>query len=265
MGIINATPDSFYQSHLILQREEILSLAKKMIEDGADILDVGGQSTRPGSKRINAVEEMNRIIPIISYIRAAYPEILISADTYYSEVAKAAIEEGADIINDISAGEFDHAMIKVIAYLKVPYLCMHIKGMPETMHENPQYEDVVKEVLDFFILKVNQCKNAGINDIIIDPGFGFGKNITHNFTLLKNLYVFNMLEKQVLAGLSRKSTIYKTLHITSDEALNGTTVMNTLAIQNGAAILRVHDVKEAKEVITLMDLYKKTLPFEERF
>ncbi|MEO8768993.1 MAG: dihydropteroate synthase [Ferruginibacter sp.] len=256
MGIINATPDSFYEGHLSLHIEEIVALAKKMITEGASILDIGGQSTRPGSERITAAEEIKRIIPVIKNIRTAFPQILISADTYHSAVAIAAVQEGADIINDISAGEMDAAMIQTVASLKVPYICMHMKGEPGTMHKNPVYDDVVKEVLDFFIAKTNECKRAGITDVIIDPGFGFGKTISHNFKLLQQLELFKVFEKPVLAGLSRKSTVYRTLNISPQEALNGTTVLNTLAIQNGAAILRVHDVKEAMEVIRLMNAYK---------
>ncbi|MFT3911851.1 MAG: dihydropteroate synthase [Ferruginibacter sp.] len=260
MGIINVTPDSFYEGHLSSFGDEILGLAKKMIAEGAAILDIGGQSTRPGSERISAEEEIKRVVPVIKNIRNAFPGILISADTYHSAVAAAAVDAGADIINDISAGEMDAAMISTVASLKVPYICMHMKGRPENMHIDPVYDDVVKEVLDFFIAKTGECKKAGIHDVIIDPGFGFGKTITHNFKLLQQLAVFNILGKPVLAGLSRKSTIYKTLNITPAEALNGTTVLNTLAINNGAHILRVHDVKEAKEVITLMNAYKKPLP-----
>lgn len=257
MGIINATPDSFYEGHLSLEKNELLSLANKMIGDGAAILDIGGQSTRPGSERIGVEEEMKRLIPVIEMVRQAFPAVLISADTYYSVVAKAAVLAGADMINDISAGNMDNEMIPAVASLNVPYICMHMKGTPATMHNNPQYDDVVKEVLDFFIAKIHECTLAGIKDLIIDPGFGFGKTIAHNFKLLQELAVFKMLEKPVLAGLSRKSSIYKTLHITAQEALNGTTVLNTLAIQNGAAILRVHDVKEAVEVVKLITAYDR--------
>jgi dihydropteroate synthase len=254
MGIVNATPDSFYKGNI---NDDILSLATKMIADGAAILDIGGQSTRPGSERITAEEEMKRVLPVIELISKNFPDIIISIDTYYSKVAAAAVEAGAAIVNDISAGAMDDAMITNVATLKVPYICMHMQGTPNTMQEQPHYDDVAKEVLDFFIAKVAQCKKAGIMDIIIDPGFGFGKTITHNFSLLKKLEVFSMLGKPVLAGLSRKSTIYKTLNTTAENALNGTTVLNTLALQNGASILRVHDVKEAAETITLFNAYKK--------
>lgn len=258
MGIINATPDSFYEGHLQKGIDGILSLAENMLHDGADILDIGGQSTRPGSERISAEEELKRVIPVIEAIRQKHSGVIISIDTYHSKVATEAVAAGASIVNDISGGTMDEKMINTVALLKVPYICMHIKGTPESMQQNAQYENVVKEVLDFFIAKIDECKKAGINDIIIDPGFGFGKAITHNFQLLKNLSVFKILDKPLLAGLSRKSTVYKTLGIAAGEALNGTTVMNTMALMNGASIVRVHDVKEAKEAVALFDVYRKS-------
>jgi dihydropteroate synthase len=260
MGIINVTPDSFYKGHLNEGTDEILRLAGKMIADGADILDVGGQSSRPGSERIPVQQELERVIPVIKMIRQQYKEIVLSVDTYYSAVAENAVKAGVAIVNDISAGEMDKRMIETVASLRVPYICMHMKGTPETMQQNIFYEDVVKEVLDFFTRKLDECKRSGINDIIIDPGFGFGKTAGHNFQLLKDLTVFKMLDKPILAGLSRKGTIYRTLNISAAEALNGTTVLNTIALQNGADILRVHDVREAKEAVTLMCAYKKTAP-----
>ncbi len=260
MGIINATPDSFYEGHLHGGTEGILDIAAAMLTAGAGILDIGGQSTRPGSSRIDSEEEMQRVLPVITSIHQRFPEALISIDTYYSKVAAAAVAAGACMVNDISAGNMDEAMIPVVASLQVPYICMHMKGKPQTMQQQPHYDDVVKEVLDFFIYKIDECKRAGIKDIIIDPGFGFGKTIPHNFQLLSNLAVFKILERPILAGISRKGTIYKTLNIDVTEALNGTTVLNTLALHNGANILRVHDVKEAKEVILLMQEYKKTAP-----
>ena len=255
MGIINVTPDSFYEGSRLQTNDAVLSHAKKMIEDGADIIDIGGQSTRPGSKRITIKEELQRVLPAIEIIIKNLADTIISVDTYYAEVAEETINAGASIINDISTGNMDAAMLSAVAKLQVPYICMHLKGTPDTMQQQPAYENVTREVLDFFIAKIDECVRAGIHDIIIDPGFGFGKTISDNFTLLKELPVFKMLEKPILAGLSRKSTIYKTLHITSDKALNGTTVLNTLALQNGANILRVHDVKEAKEAITLYSKY----------
>lgn len=255
MGIINLTPDSFYEGSRQQTNASIIAQTSKMIDEGVDIIDVGGQSTRPGSNRISAKEELHRIIPAIEIILKDFPETIISVDTYQSAVAKEAIKTGASIINDISAGNMDKDMLETVAKLQAPYICMHMKGTPQDMQVDASYDNVTREVLDFFIQKKEQCSQAGINDVIIDPGFGFGKTISHNFTLLKELAVFKMLEKPIMAGLSRKSTIYKTLGATAGEALNGTTALNTLAIQNGANILRVHDVKEAREVIKLYERY----------
>lgn len=256
MGIINATPDSFYEGLLKLNAGEILSLAEKMILDGATILDIGGQSSKPGSNPISVHEEIDRVIPIIESVHAAFPDTILSIDTYNAVTAKTAVAAGCSIVNDISAGNLDDKMIATVAKIQVPYICMHMQGTPATMQNNPVYDDVVKEVLDFFILKTEACKNAGIKDVIIDPGFGFGKTIEHNFQLLKGLSALLIVERPVLAGLSRKSAICKTLGITAAEALNGTTVLNTLALQNGASILRVHDVKQATEAIKLFMAYK---------
>lgn len=235
----------------------MVSLAGKMLADGADILDIGGLSTRPGSMAVPVAEETERVVPVIRRIASEYPKTIISVDTYNSVVAKAAVEAGASIVNDISGGTLDNNMLQTVAKLGVPYICMHMQGRPETMQQAPSYTDVVKEVLDFFIAKINECRKAGITDIIIDPGFGFGKTIEHNFQLLKRLEAFSILNKPLLAGLSRKSSIYKTLGKTASGALNGTTVMNTIALMNGASILRVHDVKEAREAVTLFATYKK--------
>jgi dihydropteroate synthase len=256
MGIINATPDSFFEGHLNKGTEGIAELASMMIADGADILDIGGQSTRPGSKRINADEEISRVVPVIEAIKALHKDVIISIDTYHSKVAETAVAAGASIVNDISGGNMDDDMLTTVAQLKTPYICMHMQGTPDNMQQHPQYENVTNEVLDFFIDKIAKCKKAGIVDVIIDPGFGFGKTIQHNFQLLKNLSLFKMFDLPVLVGISRKSTVYKTLHTDVSEALNGTTVLNTIALMNGAAILRVHDVKEAKEVVKLFESYK---------
>lgn len=256
MGIINVTPDSFYEGSR-QTHESVLEQATKMMNEGADIIDVGGQSTRPGSERISVKEELQRVLPAIDVILKKFPAAIISVDTYQSEVAKETVNAGASIINDISAGNMDKNMIPTIAKLEVPYICMHMKGTPENMQADPYYENITKEVLDFFIQKTDECKRAGINDVIIDPGLGFGKTISHNFRLLKELHAYTMLEKPIMVGLSRKSTIYKTLGLTADEALNGSTVLHTLALQNGANILRVHDVKEAKEAITLYKRYEQ--------
>lgn len=255
MGILNITEDSFYAGSRTQNPDSIKSKATQMISEGADIIDIGAQSTRPGSIRISAAEELKKLLPAIEMLLNLYPEIIISVDTYHSQVAREAISAGASIVNDISSGEMDKNMISTVASLEVPYICMHMKGVPETMEYQSNYEDVTKEILDYFIKKTDECKRAGISDVIIDPGFGFGKNISQNLLLLKNLSVFKILEKPILAGLSRKSSIYKTLHISADESLNGTSVLNTIALENGASILRVHDVKEAKQVIDLVAAY----------
>jgi dihydropteroate synthase len=257
MGIINATPDSFFEGHLKLPTENIVTLAGKMVTDGAAILDIGGLSTKPGSEPISLQEEIDRILPVIESIHAVYPQIILSIDTYNSSVAKAAVNAGASIINDISGGNLDADMIDTAAALGVPYICMHMQGTPTTMQQHAFYNDVVKEVLDFFITKIETCHKAGIKDVIIDPGFGFAKTIAHNFKLLRDLAVLKITGKPILAGLSRKSSIYKTLGITATESLNGTTALNTMALINGASILRVHDVKEATEVVKLFMEYKK--------
>lgn len=251
MGIINATPDSFFGGSRFNTVDEIVAKVEKMLSDGADLIDIGGQSTRPGSELISPDEEIERVVPAIKAIVQKFPDTFISIDTFYSKAATAAINAGAAIVNDISAGSMDKKMIETVAQLKVPYILMHMNGTPQTMQQNAVYENVNREVLDFFIAKINELRKAGVLDIIIDPGFGFGKTIDHNFELLKNLSVFKMLDKPILVGISRKSTIYKTLGVNADEALNGTSVLNTIALMNGASVLRVHDVKEAKEAVTL--------------
>ncbi len=257
MGIINATPDSMYSGSRHEGISAILQQAEKMINDGAAIIDIGGQSTRPGSKKIDCDEELQRTIAPIEALHKNFPDTIISIDTYYSEVANIAVAAGASIVNDISAGSMDENMITSVASMQVPYVCMHMQGTPQTMQQEPHYEYVTKDVLDFFVYKTDALRKAGIKDIIIDPGFGFGKTITHNFKLLRNLSVFNMLNCPILLGVSRKSTIYKTLGITTDEALNGTTVLNTIGLINGVGILRVHDVKEAAETIKLFQAYRR--------
>lgn len=257
MGIINTTPDSFYSGSRRESIDSVLQQARQMLAAGADILDIGGQSTRPGSTLLSDAEEMERVIPAVTAIANQFPAAILSIDTFYATVATAAVAAGARIVNDISSGDMDANMLATVAGLRVPYICMHMKGKPQTMQSEAVYDDVVKEVLDYFIGKIAMCRKAGITDIIIDPGFGFAKTIRHNFQLLKQLAAFNITGLPVMAGLSRKSTIYKTLGITAEEALNGTTVLNTLALQNGADILRVHDVKEAKEVVKLFIEYSK--------
>ena len=258
MGIVNLTPDSFYKGYLDDSFDSIKALIHQMVNDGAAIIDVGGQSTRPGSSRISAKEEIERVMPVVTYIKDHYPSIFISIDTYQSEVANEIIASGAHMVNDISAGNMDARMLATVGRLSVPYICMHMQGTPETMQIQPHYTDLLKEVVEFFNERLAACENAGIIDVILDPGFGFGKTVEHNFWLLKNLSVLQIFEKPILAGLSRKSSIYKTLRLTAGEALNGTTVMHTLALHNGAKILRVDDVKEAMQAIVLTEKYKKT-------
>lgn len=256
MGILNATPDSFFEGHLNDSNGSIIKRVGHMIADGADIIDIGGQSTKPGSERVELEAEKKRVIPVIDLIHQHYPECIISVDTYYSKVAELAVHVGASIVNDISAGNFDKDMIEIVGKLKVPYICMHMQGTPETMQNNPQYQNITKEVIDFFSEKIQECKKANIQDIIIDPGFGFGKTIEHNFKLLREMEALKILKLPILAGLSRKGMIYKSLNTSANEALNGTSILNTLALNNGASFLRVHDVKEAREAVALFQLYK---------
>jgi len=257
MGILNITPDSFYSGSRVMNPALILGIAQEMITDGATIIDVGAQSTRPESELLSMNEELDRIMPSIEALHHSFPDLLISVDTFYSKVARETVHAGASIVNDISGGMMDENMLSVVGGLNVPYICMHMKGTPQTMNSLAKYEDIVVEVLDYFIQKIDACTNAGIKDIILDPGFGFAKTIAHNFQLLKSLHSFQLTGRPILAGLSRKSTIYKTLGISVEEALNGTTVMNTLALQQGASILRVHDVKEAVQAIQLLEAYNK--------
>lgn len=252
MGIINITPDSFYAGSRQQGEDAALKQAEKMMAEGAGILDIGGQSTRPGAERVGAEEEAERVVPVIKAISAAFPEAIISVDTFYASVGQQAVEAGASIVNDVSAGSMDDQMLTTVAGMCVPYICMHMKGSPQTMQQNPQYEDVTREVLDFFIQKIDACRKAGITDIIADPGFGFGKTIAHNFTLIRQFEVFSMLGVPLLMGISRKSTIYKTLGISAEEALNGSTVLHTVGLMKGANILRVHDVREAVEAVKLV-------------
>jgi dihydropteroate synthase len=257
MGIINSTPDSFYEGSRFTGEDSIMQQAELMLRQGAAIIDIGGQSTRPGSQRISAEEELQRVIDAVESLHVNFPEAIISIDTYWSKVAREAVLAGASIINDISSGTVDKEMLAVVAELQTPYICMHMPGTPDTMHQKPGYENMMQEILDFFIQKMADCRQAGIRDIIIDPGFGFGKTMAQNFELLQRFGVLHMLQAPILVGISRKSTIYKTLGITAEEALNGTTVLHTLALQNGASILRVHDVKEAVETVKLFAEYQK--------
>lgn len=258
MGIINTTPDSFYGGSRHKAIHDILKTTENMLTEGASIIDIGGQSTRPGSERITAEEEIERVIPAIENISRVFPEAIISIDSFYSSVVTEAIGAGASIVNDVSAGTLDEALIPTVAALGVPYMLMHMQGDPQTMQSNPSYKNVSLEVFDYLNFKLAELQKAGITDIIIDPGFGFGKTISHNFQLLQHLSFFRQLERPLMVGLSRKATVYKSLSITPEHALNGTTVMHTIAILNGANILRVHDVKEAIEAVKLISFYKES-------
>jgi dihydropteroate synthase len=257
MGIINTTPDSFYPGSRTNISDDILFRAEKMANEGATILDVGGQSTRPKSEQISADEELNRVLPAIEAIHKNFPDQIISIDTFYSKVARETVAAGASVVNDVSAGTMDNDLISTVAQLNAPYVLMHMLGKPQTMQKNPEYKNVTLDVFDFLNFKIAELTKAGINDIIVDVGFGFGKTSAHNFQLLRELSFFQQMNKPVMVGLSRKNTIYKTLGITPEEALNGTTVMHTLALVNGATILRAHDVKEAMEAVKLYLEYKK--------
>ena len=253
MGILNITPDSFYKGSRYSTNEEILRAATQMLEDGADILDIGGYSSRPGAKDITVEEESNRVLKAVKLISRELPGTIISVDTFRADIArKAVIECGAHMINDISGGDADNNMFLIVEKLNVPYIMMHMKGNPRTMQNNPVYEDIVADILKWFGERIFKLKSEGVKDIIIDPGFGFGKTIDHNFELLRKLGDFSIAGLPVLVGISRKSMIWKTLDISADEALNGTTALNAIALFKGADILRVHDVKEAVQTIQLI-------------
>jgi dihydropteroate synthase len=251
MGIINCTPDSFFQESRKQETDEIVAQAQKMMEEGAAIVDIGGASTRPQAAEVSEQEEIDRVIPAIESISKHFPEMWISVDTYRSTVAKAAIEAGARMVNDISAGLFDKQMLESVAALKVPYIAMHNRGTAQTMHQNPNYANITEEVMSELQEVIVRCHHAGIVDVILDPGFGFAKNIEHNFELLNHMAQLRLLGKPILAGISRKSMIYKSLNTDASNALNGTTALHMVALQQGANILRVHDVREAVECIEL--------------
>ncbi len=251
MGILNVTPDSFFDGGYRRDTGEYLRHAEKMAAEGAMIVDIGAVSTRPGATPVEEEEELARLLPVIRAINKSLPETVISVDTFRSRVAHIACQEGADMVNDIYGGRFDEYLLATVAACKVPYVLMHMKGTPADMQLNPLYSDVFAEVFYFFEHRIEQCRSAGISQIVIDPGFGFGKNLTHNFTLLAELPGFKSLGAPILAGLSRKSMIQRTLGVQASEALNGTTALNMAALMNGASILRVHDVKEAVETVKL--------------
>ncbi len=256
MGILNVTPDSFYPGSRLSSLEEVLQKALHMLSKGADILDVGGYSSRPGATDISEQEELDRVVPAIEAIIRNFPEAVISVDTFRAAVAEAAVEAGAAIINDISGGTLDAGMFEKVAALQVPYILMHMRGTPQTMPTLAKYDDVVVEVVDELQAKVAELKQLGVKDIILDPGFGFAKTIAHNFELLRRLDELRIFGLPVLAGLSRKSMVYKTLGIDQADALTGTIALNMVALMKGAVILRVHDVQETRQTI---DLYKKTI------
>ncbi len=252
MGIINITPDSFYSISQCTEITAVLKRVANMIEDGADIIDLGGFSTRPGTTCISEIEEINRVIPIIDALKKEFSNIIISLDTFRGKVAESGIEHGADLINDISGFQFDDAMLDTLEKYKLPYILMHCNSTFETMHQTKNNELLFNQMIRYFSEKLSQLKDRGVYDVIIDPGIGFGKTMSQNFELINQLPLLNILEKPILVGFSRKSIIYKTLGIPPEEALNGTTVLNTLALMKGASILRVHDVKEAKQIIQLV-------------
>ena len=254
MGILNATPDSFFNKGRDSSTEDILRTAEKMLGDGAAILDIGGASTRPGAELIPADEEISRVIPSIEAIVKSFPGAWLSVDTYNAATAAAAVNAGAAIINDVSSGALDEEMLNTVVRLKVPYIAMHMRGVPKTMQQDPQYDDVVYEVREYLRKVCNHCATLGITDMITDPGFGFGKKTEHNFSLLNNMATLRILGKPVLAGISRKGMVWKTLGTSAEEALNGTTALHMAALQQGASILRVHDVKEAVEVVKLFNI-----------
>lgn len=252
MGILNCTPDSFYAKSRVEDEKILLQSVEKMMNEGADIIDIGGESSRPGAPAVSAKTELQRIIPAIQTIRRFFPEAILSVDTYKSEVAKAAIIAGCNIVNDISFGTFDKKMFETIAMLDVPYIGMHISNKPLTMQQHTLYNDIMTDIISFLDERISLARIAGMKDIAIDVGFGFGKTQEDNFKLLSHLYEFKMLNCPILVGISRKSMIYKTLQTEPENAINGTSILNTIAVKNGANILRVHDVKEAREAIILL-------------
>ncbi len=256
MGIINTTPDSFFTGNRKTEVNAAIDMAGNMLENGADIIDIGGQSTHPSSTLLSADEEIERVLPVLENLIKTFPDILISIDTFYAKVATETVNAGASIINDISGGTLDAAMIPTVGALgNVPYVCMHMRGTPQTMKTLTQYENVTREVLDFFIQKIEEYRLAGIKDVVVDPGFGFAKNLEQNYELMRHLTDFRILDRPILVGISRKGMIYHPLGVTGEDALNGTSVVNTIALLNGANILRVHDVKEASEAVRLVNTY----------
>ncbi|CAM3898376.1 MULTISPECIES: dihydropteroate synthase [Flavobacterium] len=253
MGILNTTPDSFFDGGKFNDEKKILNQVEKMLQDGATFIDVGAYSSKPGAEFVTEEQELSRLLPVLELILKHFPNIYLSIDTFRSNVAKRAVENGAAMINDISAGLLDDKMIETVAQLQVPYVMMHMKGNPQNMQSLANYDDIVKEMVFYFSERINTARRFGLNDIIIDPGFGFAKTLEHNYEVMRKMDYFSILELPLLIGVSRKSMIYKLLESTPQESLNGTTVLNTIALQRGASILRVHDVKEAMECVKIND------------
>lgn len=253
MGILNMTPDSFYNNSRVNGIDDALRRTEAFLNEGATFIDIGAYSSRPGAAEVSLDEELHRLVPVITAITKKLPEALLSIDTFRAEVARETIEAGAHIINDISAGGMDEAMFETIAALQVPYIMMHMRGTPQTMQKQAVYEYLTLEVIDYFSAKIAELKKLGVHDVIIDPGFGFAKTLDHNYELMAGLQDFQVFGLPILAGISRKSMIHKLLGITAEQALNGTTVLNTIALLKGASILRVHDVREAAECIALIE------------
>ncbi len=259
MGILNITPDSFFDGGNYLTNEAILTRVQKMIDEGATFIDIGAYSSRPGASHISEEEELKRLLPVLKLLTSTFKDLLISVDTFRSNIAQKCVENGACIINDISLGALDKNMFSTIAKLQVPYIAMHMQGTPQHMQHNPTYQNVVTELLYYFSKKISELRTFGVNDIVIDVGFGFGKTVAHNYQLLHHLNLFKTLDVPLLVGLSRKSMLYKPLKITAQEALNATTTANTIALLNGANILRVHDVKQAVEAVTIVKMLNTNL------
>jgi dihydropteroate synthase len=259
MGILNVTPDSFYAGSRMQSIGQSVEVAGNMLEQGASILDIGGQSTRPGAPRETMEVEVERVLPHLQAIVKAFPKAIVSIDTFYAQVAHEALSAGAAIVNDVSGGSFDSQMLTTAAKHRAPFVCMHMKGEPQTMQQSPQYSDVMAETTAYFSQKIADMKDAGIHDIILDPGFGFGKNQDHNWSIMKHLEEYMMFEKPLLVGVSRKKMIQRATNTTQELALNGTTAANMLALKHGAALLRVHDVKEAAEAIAIYNAYNEAV------
>ena len=257
MGILNVTPDSFYDGGVHNSDKKILKHVEKMLNDGAVFIDIGAYSSRPNGKNIDENEELNRVVPALELVNNKFPDTIISIDTFRSKVAETCLNSGASIINDISAGEMDKKMMKIVGKYKVPYIMMHMKGSPQNMIRKTNYNDMLKEIIKYFSKKINQAISYKINDMIIDPGFGFAKDLKQNYNLLSNMNLLKILDKPIMVGISRKSMIYKLLKTSAKESLNGTTILNTVSLIKGASILRVHDVKEASECIKLISALNK--------